>query len=479
MTGAPGSSKWADLRVRNGHRAPYDVPYWEVGNEEERNPYWRSGRPFSVGGPRSNCHSQWTCEYIYGGSTNFYPQRLVGYANRRSTATYSTGLPDQVFYVEYPPVMAGTATVFVNGTPWHAVASLADAGPGSHVYVLDASSGEISFGGGSQGAVPPKGATVTASYVSGPHDGFVEFYRAMKAANPHIHVCSSDWTISFMQTMGTRVPYDCIEYHPYVNTGLSNDVPIGKYEEELMASPDEEAAAVAGLEQISSFYAHRKIPVVLSEYGQATDSNPTGHPYFHDSLDEALLNASQLANWIRLGVPVADRQVLAGEAPPPTQCCRNVLVAAPKVTTAAIETPGPDTVVQPTGSVYHLFAPLAGGTVVAAKTTGRDPFLATDGRKAVPALSVLAVRVGQVVYVLVINRSPTGEVRARVSLHGASGSGQVPFAELDGPSALSYNTPAAPHSVRLSEGSLSETAGAVAVTLPAHSVMRIAIPLGS
>jgi hypothetical protein len=126
-----------------------------------------------------------------------------------------------------------------------------------------------------------------------------------------------------------------------------------------------------------------------------------------------------------------------------------------------------------------LFSPLAGGTLLAAEAGGTDPALATVGRRTVHALSVLAVRAGRVVYVLVINRSPTEALHARVSVHGASGSGEVPFAELDGPSALSYNTPAAPNNVHLSGGSVREANGAVDVTLPAHAVMRIAVPLAS
>jgi alpha-N-arabinofuranosidase len=39
------ASFWAGLRARDGHPAPYRVPYWEVGNEQDNASQfgWRSG----------------------------------------------------------------------------------------------------------------------------------------------------------------------------------------------------------------------------------------------------------------------------------------------------------------------------------------------------------------------------------------------------------------------------------------------------
>jgi alpha-N-arabinofuranosidase len=172
MTGKVGTSTWADLRAQNGHLQPYNVPYWEVGNEEYAALYWRSGTPVSVGGPPGACHQVTTCLYIYGGSTRFTNQAVVGYANRTPSASYSTGAPDQVFYATYAPVTPGSQTVYVGGQPWTEVASLAGAGPAADVYTLDPATGAISFGDGVHGAIPAKGEQVTLTYVSDPHDGF-------------------------------------------------------------------------------------------------------------------------------------------------------------------------------------------------------------------------------------------------------------------------------------------------------------------
>ena len=45
------ASYWAELRAKNGHPAPYDVPYWEVGNEQffPGQYGWRSGQVVRIG----------------------------------------------------------------------------------------------------------------------------------------------------------------------------------------------------------------------------------------------------------------------------------------------------------------------------------------------------------------------------------------------------------------------------------------------
>ncbi|MGH8922467.1 MAG: hypothetical protein ACRD0H_29715, partial [Actinomycetes bacterium] len=114
MTGRAGTSAWADLRARNGHVRPYNVPYWEVGNEEFAVDYWRLGTPVRLGRSASNCLDVDTCLYIYGGSTRFGRQRVVGYANRTPAAAVSTGRANQAVYAAYPPVSA-PETVYVAG----------------------------------------------------------------------------------------------------------------------------------------------------------------------------------------------------------------------------------------------------------------------------------------------------------------------------------------------------------------------------
>ena len=478
MTGAVGTSKWADLRAKNGHPQPYDVPWWGVGNEANQPTelYWRGGTPVSVGGP-PGCRPVVTCLYIYGGSTRFTEQPVVGYADRRPSASFSTGRPGQDFYAAYPPVLGSSATVYVGGTPWTKVGSLGAAGPHAHVYVLDPASGRVSFGDGAHGAVPPAGARVTLSYVSGRHDGFLQFYRAMKAANPSIRVCSSDASTSFLQAMGSSLPYDCLQDDSYASTStVSNHAPIGNYLRDIMAAPQQLAERAASLEAAVRHYAGRTVPLVEMEYGQLLDSNPAGHPYYHYSLDEALLNASQLVEWIRLGIPVADRQILAGQIPPASHCCARLPAGAPYASTGAIGTPGPGTVLEATGELYSLFARLGGGSVLAAATL-HNPVLATVAGQHVGTLLVLAVRKGKDIYLVAVNRSPSTGLKATLLLDGSTAAGAGVVTRLDGASVLSYNTLAAPHAVLLSSSELAKTRSDLAVTFPAHSVTTLQLPV--
>ncbi len=131
-------SYWAALRTGNGHPAPYDVPYWEVGNEQlfPGQYGWRSGRVVSIGRHRAPCPPSEvaTCLYAFGGTTSFSGQRVGTLADELSSASYSTGAGDQKFYVYFPPVVPGTAEVYVDGRRWSEVDRLAGAGEGACLY---------------------------------------------------------------------------------------------------------------------------------------------------------------------------------------------------------------------------------------------------------------------------------------------------------------------------------------------------------
>jgi alpha-N-arabinofuranosidase len=479
MTDPPGTSTWAQERATNGHPAPYDVPYWEVGNEEQTGDYWRSGAAVSVGTPPAGanpCPTVATCEYVYGGTTSFTNQRVVLAADRRSSAAASTGAAGQSFQVAYPPVVSGSATVQVGGATWTPVSSLSSAGPTAEDYTLDLSTGTITFGDGVHGAIPPSGAVVTASYHSGPHDGFAQFYSAMKQANPAIQVCSSDTTQNFLDAMGTTQPYDCLQDHPYVGSGdISPSLPIDQYESQVMAVPDIEDAAVQTLQANADQDAGHHVPLVLTEYGQLIDStpDPLEAPYFLNSLDEALVNASQLADWIQLGIPVADRQLLDAELPAAAAVTAGLPGAAPFASTGAITTPGPQTVVQPTGEYLALMEPLAGGNLLNATVSGNPELAGGPSSGDLVAVSA-ATHAG--VRLVVINRSPSTDVSSAVAFAGVTGSGTATVTTLDGPSPLSDNTSQAPNTVSTSSSTATVTDGATAITFPAHSVSLVTLP---
>ena len=382
---------------------------------------------------------------------------------------------NQTFYVDYPPV-TGTPTIDVGSTQWTKVGSLSGVG-NAQDYTLDNATGQITFGDGNGNGAIPSG-TITASYVSGPHDGFNAFSAAMKQANPNIQVCSSDTSVTFVAAMGSTYPYDCLQDHPYVGTNDANDSePIAAYENDVMAAPATEAANALALEATITADAGHAIPLVLTEYGQLINAapDPATVPYYLNSLDEALVNASQLAQWITLGVPIADRQLLTAELPGASAVTAGLPGASPFAVTGAITTPGPQTVVQPTAQYVRLMAPLAGQALLPSSTSANPQIATTSSGTAVGAVSVVAGSSPGQIDVVAINRSATTDIPAAISLGGYHGHAPATVTTLDGPSALSDNTAAAPTTVATSTSQTGFSKGLAHLTLPAHSITLLQI----
>ena len=174
---------------------------------------------------------------------------------------------------------------------------------------MTAINGEIAFGNGAHGEAP-QSSEIKASYDSGPHGGFVQFYGAMKAMNPHIHICETEETNSaFLAMMGTKYRYDCVELHQYAKP-TDIRAPMTQYEEGLMAAPVAEGATLEALQAEIRRYSGRDIPVVMTEYGQLVTPMPKADPRFNLSLDEGLLIGAQLEEWAVHGVPLAEKYLL-------------------------------------------------------------------------------------------------------------------------------------------------------------------------
>ncbi|MCX7014961.1 MAG: hypothetical protein NTW86_20815 [Candidatus Sumerlaeota bacterium] len=207
-TNPNGGTAWADARAANGHPAPYGIQHWEVGNEYylEEQSYWLF--------PEFSNKSNYAQLFCFGGSIAWTQDPVVEYASFAPAAAQSDGTANQVKYARYPPVATGEQ-LFVGAEQWTRVDNLSSQSATAKVYTLDYATGRIAFGNGTHGAIPPNGQTITLTYTSGPHDGFVDFYAAMKAADPTIQVYSSLNTPEFCQTMGTTHPYDGLVKHYY------------------------------------------------------------------------------------------------------------------------------------------------------------------------------------------------------------------------------------------------------------------------
>src|SRR3954447_19301027 len=207
-TNPNGGTAWASVRAANGHPDPYHVQNWEIGNElyEPGQSYWMGAG--SIGDR--------TKKYVFGGSTAFTHQRVGKPWDHQGSAAKSDGSAGQSFQVWYPPVQPDQPfEIRVDDTGWTRVQDLSNAPAGAKVYELDPDTGTITFGDGVHGAIPPDGSVVRATYTSGPHDGFVDYYDAMKAADPTIQVGSCFWNGPFLSLMGDKHPYDFVAQHIY------------------------------------------------------------------------------------------------------------------------------------------------------------------------------------------------------------------------------------------------------------------------
>jgi alpha-L-arabinofuranosidase len=444
-------SYWAALRAHNGHPAAYDVPYWEVGNEQDGPGQfgWRSGRVVDIGRHKTHCPASTpaVCLYAFGGTTSFSHQLVGTFADEERSASRSTGGADQSFYAYFPPAVPGTETVFVGRHLWQPVRDLSSAGPAAHVYRFDAASARITFGNGKHGAIPRAGDRVTINYQSGPHSGFVEFYAAMKRMNPHIQVCESEEEdLTFLAVMGHTYRYDCVELHKYAKP-LDTNAPMTQYEERLMAVPMTEGVRLTALQEAIRSYSGKDIPVVLTEYGQLVEPMPAADPDFNLSLDESLLVASQLRQWVDHNLPLAEKYLL--DSAPFLGAYRlsaNIDTSGLSVDSAMIAGPGPPFLVEPTGEVMHLLAQLAGAQRLASTVVSGPAMQPARGTK-IPVLQSLAASSGHILDILAIDTSPWQAVKTRVDLGSLEHGRHMLASVLDGPSPLAYNTLAHPAEV--------------------------------
>lgn len=443
-TNPGGGVAWAKRRAVNGHPAPYHVARWEVGNEPylPNQRYWRSADLATA-----------VKEYAFGGTERQLGEPMGKRCDHRASVV-SDGTTGQRFTVRYPPVVPGSQRLVVGGQVWRAVRDLSDAGPDDHVYTFDPATGAASFGDGSHGAVPPDGAAVTADYDSGPHPGFVDFYRAMKKADPGIDVCASWATVDFVDLMGGR-PYDCLGVHEYA-TPDKTGTPEQLYDR-LVTSAAGVTDRLFDLRQAMSGDHHpgNEPYLAVSEYGTLGGGPGTGFTGWAGSMMQAEFVAELVMGFVEHDVRYAE--------------ISNLNAAGP--TYGELFGGSPDFVYTARANVLALFSRFAGGWPVATETT--DNPRAPGGY---PALQVLGVRqsAGRV-QVLVVNRDRTDSVEPGVLADGLHGRLRVRLSSVSAASFQSYNGPDRPDAVTTTVKSWTASGGAVDVPLPAHSVNLVEI----
>ncbi|TDD13766.1 alpha-L-arabinofuranosidase C-terminal domain-containing protein [Nonomuraea diastatica] len=441
-----GGKDWAKVRADNGHAEPYGIRAWELGNElylgNQR--YWRA----------EDLDARLR-QYVLGGTQRQIDQPVGKECDHRESAAVSNGAASQRFQVWYPPVVPRSQVVRVDGAEWRAVGNLSQAGPDDAVYSIDAKRGEIRFGDGKHGRIPAEGARIRADYGSGPHPGFVDYYKAMKKADPSIDICSAWETTKFVELMGKDKPYDCVGVHLYARPDVGgapekiHDSAMALAENVIRDELDRLTAA------IDRFGPDKDKPYLeVSEYGQikqpGTGPAPKG---WAGSVSTTLIHADLLVGMIEHGMPLAISSNLNAGGP----------------TAGELFGGAPDFIDTARARMLRLAGGLAGTRPVENEVVNNP-----GGDGGFKALRVLTTRSSDgSVRLFVLNRDRDTPVTANVALPG---SGEVRVHTLNGAEISSFNTKDDPDAVKTTTTTAPRTGTGVKHTFPAHSITLIEAP---
>jgi alpha-L-arabinofuranosidase len=463
-TNPNGGVAWADVRASNGHPAAYHVQNWEIGNE-----LYQPGQSFWMGG---GSLAERTKKYIFGGSTTFKDQRVGTPSDHAPSAAGSDGSANQRFQVWYPPVHPGTSVrITVDKEPWQRVGDLSSAGANDKVYELDRANGTITFGDGVHGAIPPVDNVVRASYRSGPHDGFVDYYREMKAADPTIQVGSCFWNGEFLSIMGQNHPYDFVVKHLYSHEPPKGHHSVKQFHDGIMSIAAKRANQVISLRHGINRHAGSEGPsigIVVSEFGMSFGHRLGPTKNYLGSMDQALWSAIELQRWMRLGIPLAGKQALMYYKPR----------GAPHGATAlgppeqALIGPKPRYIMTATARAYRLLTPLAGDEVVSTGLRANPSRHIYTGKR-LKMLSAVATRAPNgALYVTIVNKARQWRIPATIAVRGKQMRSAV-VKELVGPSYLSYNSYHHPGRVSIRTSKRWINGHTMQLKVPPHSVMTV------
>jgi alpha-L-arabinofuranosidase len=482
---------WPARRAANKHPKPYKIAYVGIGNEYEPTIQgvadqnsWINGEATSI---NAACAAdKISCLYAFGGTTRFEHQSAVRLSDWREAASVSGGEPGLFMNARYAPVAAGSETVWVDGAPWRGLSDLDSAGADAKVYRINYQTGAISFGDGVHGAIPPKGSKISVSYTSGPHEGFVDFYRRIKAVNPNIKVCASIRDESFIRIMGAQHRYDCIQQHRHVisnpkTQGLSGG--LNDFFLRLAAKTLDLGSEVQHTQQLINQYAGAnatKVELVLSEYGQL-GSFPAFAPHFARTEGQAVLTALCIREWVITGVAAAARTSLTDYTFAPTPAALTAVQLSDPNSGgdfALFSGPGPNTIVAPPAWAIRLLRQNTGTTLLPSSVEG-SPKLSSSKGDSIDALQVYATRdvLGNA-YLIAINVDPEHDIGATVEAAGLAYGPTAMVATLASANLNDENNPSYPQRVAIKETTVATAQGKFELSLPKHSVTGIKLTAG-
>jgi len=321
------------------------------------------------------------------------------------------------------------------------------------------------------GAIPRRGAVLRASYTSGPHDGFLDFYREMKVADPSVRVGSSVHNGAFLGTMGQGHPYDFVVAHLYSRRPPRGYRSASEFHDGVMRLADRRANAVSAIHRAVAHYVGDRaddIPVVVSEYGMSFHGWRGPSRKYLSSMDQALYTALVLQRWMQLGVPLAGKQALIDRNPgggrarrQPAEFGQQALIGS-----------RPTYIQSATARAFRLLTPSAGQSLVRVKVRG-NPTRRIYTHKPLKLLSATATRSSDgSLYLIVVNKDRRRTIHASIAVKGPTIKSAMVH-RLVGPSFLSYNTAAHPQRVAIHGNRTRVGSRRLPIRLEAHSLTAV------
>ena len=488
-----GGVAWADIRKENGHAEPYNVRYFEIGNENNQpgtdgttsQQYWMIGTQDAEKA------------YVEGGVASFTKQYAVKKDDWNKAASVSDGTANQVRYMRYAnpnpmtgkdgktlvenfeAVQKGSVEVWVgtdgegNNHKWEVVESLDNAGANDQKVTIDYRDGSIHFGDGTHGKIPAKGQQIYVTYKV-KRDGFVAVSKAMKDMTAEIneinaksgsaekascYVYSSWETKGFIDKMAAgnwNDYYDGLTIHPYCgDPGADQDK--GAFYDSAMR-----LAENVGIQKVKNYVnmlPQGKVPVISETH--------------------AVYIAKVLMEYVRLGSPYIQKHCLVdwyssgADSLGPTQ--QAVIQAVPQ--TGANQGTGEGNFrffSTPSAKVFELFSnSFAKGTKVVGTEFEHVETLA-NGTKAYSAIASKGD--DGTLYVTVVNTDRENDKKLRVKVEGVDLTGKtVEVQTLAGESFVDENSLAEPDKVTIENSTVTAEGTDLELTAKAHSVMSITV----
>ena len=293
------------------------------------------------------------------------------------------------------------------------------------------------------------------------HDGFIQYYSAMKAVDPHAQIYSCFGFPNFVDLMDTAHPYDGLVVHTYAK--ISETLPLGDFHDRCMQEAEKLSGQVLQLQN----YMREKIGmpqgkdrhVVVTEYGIFGRLKNLPTPDYLQSVDHGLYIAEILMNFIRYGLPHAEKMCTLDDVQKESGH-------------QGVFGPAPSFFATPEALAFKLFTHHFGTQLVASTIQGNPTKKVYDGTTLQKLDAIASTDSTGRLFLMVLNRDATDAVTAHLNT-GTYGPKAASIWTLAGEKFTSANSAKNPREVRIAERSQAIGPGGLTCSFPAHSLTSI------